>query len=153
MGVELNKANELLKSYSEKVVKQALKITSEKDSQGGVKVAKSAYFRGTLKVIKPSVENSKKLHDVHMRTSKDELLELREKVEKDKYVQEKILAINAFLKTQELTEFQKLKNHYINEHLLCLPEFQNPNNWIDRICMSPAHLENWIYHVEDYQNN
>ena len=101
--------------------------------------------------MNPQVEANKKLHDIDRKAVNKELAELRKQVKKNKAIQKKQLEINAFLKTLKLTEFENLKLDYTYGHPMCLPEFHNPNNWIDRICVSEAHLDNWLTHVEDYQ--
>ena len=150
-GISSQKVNEYLDLYGKKIIKKTLQITEEKSAQGVIKESKAGYFVGVLKRLNPEVETKKKLNNLHKKAFKNELIELREGVKKHESVHKRILEINGFLKTLKLTEFKNLQDNYINEISFCLPEFHDSNNWIDRICMSPLHLEIWLDHVEDYQ--
>ena len=151
LGISSQKTNKYLDLYGENIIQKALQISEEKSAQGAIKGSKAGYFVGVLKQLKPEVEANKELHDLHKKAFKNELVELRERIEDSKSTQKRIPEINGFLKTLKLTEFKNLQDNYINEISFCLPEFRDPNNWIDRICMSPVHLEIWLDHVEDYQ--
>lgn len=153
-----NKSHELLNSYGEKDVKRALEITYEKDVQGGIKESKAGYFRGTLKKINPNVESLEKQKvesDRKMRKEKEKLrAEKAQRIPKEIKLSDTI----EFLKTLELTVFEKIKNDFVrdvsgessylkfNYHA-----FRDSSNWCDRIYTDGLHDQAWLDHVEDYQ--
>lgn len=155
IGIKLDRAYQYLKSYGENAVQEALRGTKKSHSKGLLDKTKAAYFVGTLKKISPHVGVNKK-RQTHQQSElkkehDNELVKLRKQMESSKIIQKKIPEMNAFLKTLELNEFQKLRDEYINEVSYCLSEFHDPNNWAGRICISSAHLEHWLNHVEDYK--